>query len=141
MAQTQQPASFTSSLTSGISGFVKGTLAGGTIGAIGGAVVGGVIGLIGGPAGAIAGATTGALVGGSVLAGIGSLAGTVTGVVQSREGNHPSADDVVSVAKVTFAQGVSVGQQMAQEQAAAQSNFAAKIKEQRERAAQQPQRH
>jgi hypothetical protein len=113
-------ASFFSSVMSGIGGYFKGMLAGGVVGAVGGALVGAVIAGItlatggvatAGIAAALIGgqALTGALIGGSALASIGAIAGAITGVVKSREANQPTAEDVVNVAKISFAQGVAVG--------------------------------
>lgn len=113
--------SFAGSVMAGIGGWIKGALSGGIVGAIAGAVVGAVVGGIGlaiaaNPvtlaAGALAvGATalTGAGIGAAALGSIGSVAGTVTGVVKSREVGQPTAEDVVNVAKISFAQGVAVG--------------------------------
>jgi len=97
--------SFTKTVTKGITGFFKGGLVGAGVGA----VVGGVVGIIIPPFG-IAGAILGAAVGATSIAGIGALAGTVTGVVKSREAGQVNAEDVVNVAKISFAQGVATGQ-------------------------------
>jgi hypothetical protein len=124
---TRRP-SFLSSMTSGIGGFFKGMLSGGVIGAVGGAllalaalgitavtgvdVLDAAVPLLGDVGiGAVIGATaaTGAAIGGSALATVGAAAGTVTGVVKSREEGLPRAEDIVNVAKISFAQGVAVG--------------------------------
>jgi hypothetical protein len=62
-------------------------------------------------AGAVVGsaALTGAAVGGAALATVGAGAGTLTGVIKSREEGQPKAEDIVNVAKISFAQGVAVG--------------------------------
>ena len=111
------PPSFVSSTVSGITGFVKGALAGGGIGGIGGALVGALMVAV---SAAIfsnpltwlavgAGAAASAGIGASALGAIGAAAGTITGVMRSREANQPSAQDMVNIAKISFAQGVSVG--------------------------------
>ena len=110
--------SFFKSMMEGIKGYVKGALAGGVVGVISGAAVGallGAVGLVSLSTGAAA--IAGAIWVGSAMAGVGALSGTVTGVVRSREAANPSAQDVLGVAKATFAQGVAVGQQMGQAQA------------------------
>jgi hypothetical protein len=109
--------SFISSTLSGISGSLKGMLTGGGVGAIMGAVVGGIIGgLATGGAGIGVGAIVGAELLGITMGAIGALSGTVTAVVASREAAQPTASDMVNVAKIAYAQGVSVGKQMEQEQ-------------------------
>jgi hypothetical protein len=120
MADLVKKPSFFGSMMNGITGTVKGTLAGGAVGIITGAAIGAIAGLAtGGLAlAAVAGAAvTGAMIGGAALALIGSAAGMVTGVVRHREAAQPSAQDVVSVAKVSFAQGVSVGHNIGHEHA------------------------
>lgn len=125
--QLPQKASFFSSVMGGIGGYFKGMLAGGVVGAAGGALVGAVIagftlltGGVGtlGVAAAVVGAQalSGALIGGSALASIGAIAGAITGVVKTREANQPTAQDVVNVAKISFAQGVAVGHHLEQAQ-------------------------
>ena len=111
--------SFMRSTLSGMLGTLKGALVGGGVGAAIGAVVGiGVAIASGGLAlpalafGAIVGAQLFAL----PMALVGALSGTVTGVVQSREAAQPSANDMVNVAKIAYAQGVSVGRQQTLEQ-------------------------
>lgn len=124
--------SFISSVASGIGGFIKGALSGGIMGALGGALVGlaavgiaaiviptapiaaaaGFLGLAAdATVGAVLGsaALTGAAVGGAALATVGAGAGTMTGVIRSREEGQPKAEDIVNVAKISFAQGVAVG--------------------------------
>lgn len=115
--------SFVSSVMSGLGGYVKGAITAGLAGGAGGAVIGAVIAGItlatGGAAtvaaGALAvagGALIGAGIGAAVLAPLGAVAGLVTGVVKSREAGQPSAQDIVNVAKVSFAQGMQVGHQI-----------------------------
>jgi hypothetical protein len=64
---------------------------------------------------------------------IGALAGTTTGVVKSREQGQVSAQDVVNVATISYAQGMGVGHSIGKEQAAteAQSHFRDKILKER----------
>jgi hypothetical protein len=116
MADANKP-SFFGSVISGITGYIKGALAGGAVGIATGAVLGAIVGAIvigtGGMAGA---AVVGAMYLGSAFGGIGALAGTVTGVVKSRETGQPSAQDIANVAKASYQQGVSVGMAQAQEQ-------------------------
>lgn len=112
-------ASFVSSTWEGIKGYVKGVVAGGIIGIIGGAIGGAVLGFVTGGFGleaAIATGLMGGAIGGVSLAGIGGVAGAMTGVVRSREANQPTAEDIVNVAKISFAQGVGVGQHLGHEQ-------------------------
>lgn len=124
--------SFFSSVASGIGGFFKGALSGGAIGIIGGSLLAlaavGIAAVAGAPVMATAtaiGATmgievgigtvigavaaAGAVVGGTSMAAVGAAAGTMTGVVRSREEGQPKAEDIVNVAKISFAQGVAVG--------------------------------
>jgi|GEM_PF-4795429 len=122
-AELPKRPSFIGSVMSGIGGWIKGALSGGLVGALGGALVGAIVGGVGlalatgaAPltlaAGAIAvglSAATGAGIGAAALGAVGAVAGTVTGVVRSREAGQPSAEDVVNVAKISFAQGVAVG--------------------------------
>lgn len=119
--------SFFASVASGIGGFIKGTLAGGFMGVIGGGLIGALAiavgAIMGGPltiAAVGASALLGATIGASALATVGAAAGTMTSVVRSREAGQPTAEDVVNVAKISFAQGVSVsmmqGAALAQQQ-------------------------
>ena len=109
--------SFLSSVASGIKGWAKGLLVGGMLGAASGAVIGAIVGVatagFAAPALAIIG--TGMIMGASILGGAGAMAGTMTEVVRSRE-TAPAADDVLNVAKISYAKGVSDGHQLAQEQ-------------------------
>lgn len=159
MMEPQKP-SFLKSTFSGMKGWVKGLLAGGAVGVIAGGLIGAVAGLIvpgAGEAimgalststgvaatattasivsmGAIGGgAAAGAALGGAMLAGVGATAGTLTGVVQSRDQGQVQAEDVVNVAKISYAQGMGMGQQMGREQAAheAQTHFRDKIMKER----------
>lgn len=118
-------ATFVQSVMAGIGGWVKGALSGGIVGAIGGALVGALVGGALLAAGTVALPATGALAAGAAIVGltaakgaavgaaalgsIGATAGTITGVMRSREIGQPSAEDVVNVAKISFAQGVAVG--------------------------------
>jgi hypothetical protein len=132
MATQDAKPGFLSSMMSGIKGWVKGAIAGGVIGLIAGAVIGGVVALINPVAGAEVFALTTAetaslgaatitvigtaLAGASALGSLGGLAGAMTEVVRSREAAQPSAQDIVGVAKMSFAQGVAVGHNIAQQQ-------------------------
>jgi len=112
--ETIKRPSFFSSVRSGITGFVKGSIAGGLLGIISGVLVGAAIAAISlatvaNPIGFVAAMGMGAYIGGTSLAFIGAAAGTMTGVVRSREAGQPTANDVVNVAKISFAQGVAVG--------------------------------
>ncbi|MBY0407907.1 MAG: hypothetical protein K2Q01_09465 [Rickettsiales bacterium] len=126
MAKQEQPPtlekkpSFFSSVMSGIGGYIKGAITAGLAGGFGGAIIGAIVGgiglALGGPVTLAAGAAAvgmsalgGAAIGGSILASLGAVAGMVTGVVRSREAKQPSAEDIVNVAKISFAQGVNVG--------------------------------
>lgn len=108
----QQKTSFIKSVLSGITGFVKGAVTGGVVGAVSGAAVGAVVGLLTGGVGAAgAAALVGLGYGAPIFAWIGGLTGMATGVVHSRE-PEVSAQDVVNVANIAFAQGVQVGHEM-----------------------------
>lgn len=134
--------SFTESLVSGINGAFKGFFTGGLIGIVSGAAIGAIIGIFTGGIGVAA--LAGAQAGGLLLASIGSTAGIMTGVVQSREKNQVSARDVVNVATISYAQGMGVGHTLAKDQATeeVQSHFRKKILEERAaRALQQQQLH
>lgn len=114
--------SFAFSMLSGVKGWVKGLLAGGLTGLVVGGVVGAAAGLLTGGVGAIVGGMiTGGYTGGSILGSIGALAGMATEVVRSREVSQPSANDIVNVAKVSYAQGIAAGHAIAQDQQAGQS--------------------
>lgn len=107
--------SFIKSTVSGMTGFVQGTLTGGIIGAAGGAIIAGILAAFTGGLGAIGGALIGGgVIGALAMGSVGAMAGTMTGVVKSREASQPSAQDVVNVAKVAFSQGVIVGHTMSQ---------------------------
>ena len=111
-----QKPSFFKSTKEGIAGFIKGTLAGGLVGIIAGGLVGAIIGAATGGFGLAvtgAGALLGAAYGGAVLGSIGSLAGTMTGVVRSREAGQVSGQDVTNIANIAFAQGLSMGHERA----------------------------
>jgi hypothetical protein len=121
--KTEKKPSFVGSVMSGIGGYIKGAFSAGVIGAVAGTLIGAVIAgvslALGGEGAAAtlgegvgqvaATAITGAAIGGGILAPLGALAGLVTGVVKSRETKQPTADDIVNVAKISFAQGVQVG--------------------------------
>lgn len=128
MAEINAKPGFFRSVMSGINGWVNGLLAGGLVGAVTGAAVGAVFALITGSvdgglnAGAVASeALVTAGWAATLMGGIGSLAGTVTGVVRSREVAQPSANDVLNVAKISYAQGIAQGHALAQQQETAQS--------------------
>lgn len=132
--QEPQRTSFAESLASGIGGFIKGAFSGGLIGAIGGAAVGAILALTGVLTGGVGAAALAAAAWGAAgMGAVGALAGTTTGVVQSREKNQVSAQDVVNVATISYAQGMGVGHHLAQEQAAEQkqSHFRDKILKER----------
>ncbi len=111
---------FFGSLNASSWGFVKGAIALGVIGALGGAIIGTGLGAFGigvattttsfvSLAGAVKGALLGAAIGAASLAELGAVIGTYTGVMQYREAATPSAQDIINVANISFAQGVSVG--------------------------------
>lgn len=109
--------SFLASTWEGIKGSVKGGLAGAVIGAIGGAVVGSIIALAtGGTAALVGGLIAGMKAGAAIVSSLGITAGAVTGVVQSREEGQVSAQDIVTVAKMSFAQGVAMAPEVHKEQ-------------------------
>lgn len=121
MADNNEPKkpSFLSSVMSGIAGSVKGALAGGAVGAAMGALAGAAIAAAtGGLALPVIGlgALVGAEVVGVTMAAVGALSGTVTGVVASREPVQPTVNEAVNIAKVSYAQGMSRGLEMAKEQ-------------------------
>lgn len=121
--------SFMGSVIEGAAGAVKGAIGLGLLGAAIGAIVGvalGGFGLMGVPS-IIAGLGTGAMTGGIMGANAGSFLGAITGIVKSREANAPEAQDVVNVAKISFAQGVQVGQQHGAEIAHSHSPHAERI--------------
>lgn len=114
MADLGNKPSFFSSVMSGIKGFVKGAFTGGFVGALVGGLIGaGLSAMTGGLAapmvllGAIG---TGATFGGVVFSSIGSVAGAFTEVIRSREPQQPSAQDIVNIANIAFAQGVAASQ-------------------------------
>ncbi len=125
MAKDEKP-SFYKSVASGIGGWIRGALTGGVAGGLAGAVIGGIVALA---TGDIAALGMGAAIGGGTLASIGATAGIITGVVKSREAGQPSAEDVVNVAKITFAQGVATGQAMVMEEAQQQMQAATKFQD------------
>ncbi|MDX1975452.1 MAG: hypothetical protein SFT92_07225 [Rickettsiales bacterium] len=131
----QDKPSFFESVISGIAGSVKGLLAGGAVGATLGGLIGGLLGALTlSPAMIGVGAIAGASLLGSTMAAVGGLAGTVTGVVKSRERSGPNEQDIVNLANIAFAQGVSAGQEMQQNQS--KTSFTQRIMN--ERAAQPP---
>ena len=80
-----------------------------------------------------AAATLGSGIGAATLGLIGAAAGTITGVVKSREVPQPGMENVANIAKVSFAQGVAVGHSI--EQAAHQGTTKHQDKITTERAA------
>lgn len=113
---------FLQSVASGIKGFIKGGLAGAAVGIAVGGVVGAAAGLLlSGLSLVLPAIGLGAYFGGAILGSIGALAGLTTEVVRSRESASPSANDIVNVAKVSYAQGIATGHGLAQEQQAGQS--------------------
>ncbi len=115
---TMQRPSFFESVKEGAKGWIKGALAGGSVGAVTGGIIGFLV-TLGNPFGALAGAV--AL--GGLFSTIGATAGTVTGVVRSREARIPSTQDMLNLANITYAQGVATGQQLEQ----AKGGYADKI--------------
>lgn len=102
---------FFSSVLSGITGAVKGAIGVGVLGAAAGVIVGVGLGAFA-AAGAgtmAAGAVLGAISGGITGVEIGTVLGAITGIVKSRETDPPEAQDIVNLAKISFAQGVSTG--------------------------------
>jgi hypothetical protein len=101
--------SFIGSLMAGVTGSVKGAVALGVIGIAIAAPIGALLGAMGiGAATAGAGLALGTAIGVSMI-GVGSSIGAIVGVVKSREAAAPSGEDIVNVAKISFAQGVAVG--------------------------------
>ncbi len=150
--------SFFSSVMSGIKGFIKGSLAGGVVGIVAGAAVATVLALIApeaslevlkvsapGALGTIGtvgtAAVSGAFSGAGLFGLIGGYSGMATEVVKSREAGQVTAQDVVGVAKLSYAQGIGVGHQIAQAQEAetGSTKFRDKIAKERAQAAQQTQ--
>lgn len=125
MADANPRPSFLSSMWSGVKGFVKGMFAGGAVGAVAGAVIGAVIGVATGGFSAVALGVMGvtAYFGALAMGSIGGMAGMATEVVRSREAVQPSANDIINVAKVSYAQGIATGHGMAQQQEAEQTTF------------------
>jgi hypothetical protein len=124
---------FFQSMMSGIKGWTKGLFAGGAVGAATGLIVGAIIGLLPGVALATA-AAYGLGYGTLLFASVGATSGAVTEVVRSREAHQVSGQDVTNVAKIAFAQGVSVGQQvtLAQaDEAHKEANFRKMVEERR----------
>ena len=80
-----------------------------------------------------AAASLGAGLGALVVGLVGAAAGTITGVVKSREVPQPGMENVANIAKVSFAQGVAVGHSI--EQAAHQGTTKHQDKITTERAA------
>ena len=154
--------SFFSSTMDGIQGTIKGTLAGGAVGAVAGAAVAAIGALVfpgaaealastltasgidlAGTLGAIGTATAvGATAGAATLGSVGASAGMVTEIVRGREETQISGEDVANVAKISYAQGISVGHAIAQEQQAEVSTkFRDKIAQQRAQAQQAQKTH
>ncbi len=127
--------SFFASTLSGVGGYIKGAITAGIAGGLGGALIGAVVGGVGlalaGASGGLlpalaavgAASLSGAGIGASIMAPLGALAGLITGVVKSRETHQPSANDIVNVAKISFAQGVQVGAHMEQAQGHGKGKF------------------
>jgi hypothetical protein len=133
MAEDNAKPSFLRSVMSGIGGYIKGALTGVTVGGLTGAGIGALVGIATGGVGAAA--ALGAALGASLLGTIGATAGTMTAIVRNREAAQPSADDVVKVAKISFAQGVAVGHNL--EQAAGQQAEMAETSKWRDKYAQE----
>jgi hypothetical protein len=103
-----------STVASGVGGFFKGLFTGGAIGALSGAAVGAVLAatsVIAVPVGAAALAA--AAIGAATFGLIGSISGSATHIVKSREGQQVPLQDAVQATNVAFSQGVSVGHNMA----------------------------
>ncbi len=160
----EEKKSFFGSVMDGIGGFIKGALAGGAVGVIAGAAIAAVGALIfPGAAEAFLGgfipeaagqgiatlgitgasALTGATLGGMTMGAVGGYSGMATEVVRGREATQVSGEDVANVAKISYAQGMMVGHNIAQEQQTGASNkFRDKIAQERAaRATQQQQMH
>ena len=142
----QKKPSFFASMISGVNGWVKGLIAGGLIGAVMGAAIGAVVALVTGSfEGGIKAAEIGAAalntagMSAAFMGSIGSLAGTVTEVVRSREAAMPSGNDIVNVAKISYAQGIATGHAISQQQEAVeQTKWRDKVSQERAGAVQQP---
>jgi hypothetical protein len=145
----QEEPSFFQSVKSGIGGFIKGIFAGGTVGAVTGAVIGAAVaglaaaGAITIAATALGAIGTGALIGAVAFGAIGSFSGMTTEVVKSRQKiHHVSGQDVLNVANIAFAQGITVGHEMTVQNAkegAKKSDHFRKMVEERRAAAEQQQ--
>jgi len=112
----EQKPSFIYSVIKGVGGFVKGALAGGTVGAVGGGLLGTIAMLAEmvfawqpGFVLAFGVIKMGAIIGAAAFGAIGALSGAMTDIVRSRETAQLSAEDVVAVAKISYAQGLANG--------------------------------
>lgn len=104
--------SFLGSVISGVTGAVKGAIGLGVLAAAAGALIGtglGAFAAVGIAGGMVGGAIGGTIIGGMIGAALGAPLGTITGIVKSREGDSPEAQDIVNLAKISFAQGVVAG--------------------------------
>lgn len=119
---TEAPPSFMRTMMSGVKGFFKGAVAGGAVGSIAGAVMGAAalmasfsfgnaIGSLDVPFTMAAASAAGT----AIFAAIGAISGTMTDIVRCRETNHFSTQDVVTVAQISYAQGLSQGLSQQQE--------------------------
>lgn len=155
----EEKKSFLGSVMDGIGGFIKGAFTGGAIGAIGGAAIAAVGALVfpgaaetlltaitasTGAGAAVAtnaianvgivglSTITGAVAGASTFGAVGGYSGMATEVIRGREAGQVSGEDVANVAKISYAQGVMVGHNIAQEQQAEVSTkFRDKVMQQR----------
>ncbi|MFO0388413.1 MAG: hypothetical protein ACK502_01645 [Alphaproteobacteria bacterium] len=84
----------------------------------------------------------GGSVGGAILSTVGGFSGMATEVIRGREAAQVSGEDVANVAKISYAQGVMVGHNIAQEQQAEVSTkFRDKVAQQRTQAQQAQKTH
>ncbi len=143
----EEKKSFLDSTTDGMWGFIKGALTGGVIGALAGAAIAGIAALVFPGVGEVLGAAitgqaatlskvgvtlVGGLVGASTFGAIGGYSGMATEVIRGRESTQISGQDVANVAKISYAQGMMVGHNIAQEQQAeVTTKFRDKVAQQR----------
>lgn len=108
--------SFFESLKAGAFGSLKGMLILGGIGLTTGALLGGLAGAMGllivseGISATVVGALGGGIVCAEIGMGLGALVGAITGVIQSREGQVPDAQDLINMNNMAFAQGAAAAQ-------------------------------
>ena len=126
MADETSNPSFLKSTWEGMKGAIKGLLAGAGFGAVVGVAGGAIIGAMTGDI------ATGMRIGAELMTGlfasVGVTAGTMTGVVKSRESGKVSIEDAVKAVQVSMAQGMAVEQMRAQ---AMESKWQDKIAQER----------